>query len=188
MEHEEDAELLLESRYRVVALWKEEASELLEAGRVELYALLPAMKGATYELLSQSLRAMEDFYAGDESRLGMHWLWFGTLLDRATTVSQQDKERTRREMSESESLLDSNPFVRDRVAKGEARGRAEGEAKGLQEALLIVVELRFPALLDLAQEKAKRAKQPDALKVVLRGINSASSEEIARAFLDSLAA
>ena len=192
MEHEEDRELLLESRYRVVALWKEEASELLTAGRVELYALLPAMKGATYEVLAQGLRAMKALYAGDESRLGMHWLWFGTLLDRSTTVSQQDKERTRTEMSESESLLDSNPFVRDRVAKGEARGegrgRAEGEAKGLQEALLIAVELRFPALLDLAQERAKRAKQPDALKVVLRGINSTSSEEIARAFLDSLAA
>jgi hypothetical protein len=184
MEHEEDAELLLESRYRVVALWKEAASQLLEAGRVELYALLPAMKGATPEVLAQGLRAMKAFYASDESRLGMHWLWFGTLLDRTTTVSQQDKERTRIEMSESESLLDSNPFVRDRVAKG----RAEGEAKGLQEALLIAVELRFPALLDLAQERAKRAKQPDALKVVLRGINSASSEEIARAFLDSLAA
>ena len=54
-EHDEDAELLLESRYRVVALWKEEASELLAAGRVELYALLPAMKGATYELLAQGL-------------------------------------------------------------------------------------------------------------------------------------
>ena len=95
-------------------------------------------------------------------------------------------------MTESESLLDSNPFVRDRVArgeaKGEARGRAEGEAKGLQEALIITVELRFPSLLDLAQERAKRAQQPDVLKVVLRGINSATSEEIARAFLDSLAA
>jgi hypothetical protein len=184
MEYEEDRELLVESRYRVVALWKEEVRELLAAGRVELYALLPALKGATYESLAQGLRAMKDFYAGDESRLGMHWLWFGTLLDRTTTVSQQDKERTRMEMSESESLLDSNPFVRDRVARGEARG----EAKGLQEALIIAVELRFPSLLDLAQERAKRAQQPDVLKVVLRGINSAASEEIARAFLDSLAA
>ena len=154
------------------------------AERVELYALLPAMKGATYDLLAQGLQAMKAFYASDESRLCMHWLWFGTLLDRTTTVSQQDKERTRMKMNESESLLDSNPFVRDRVSKG----RAEGEAKGLQEALIIIVESRFPALLDLAQEQAKRARQPEALKVVLRGINSASNEEVARAFLDSLAA
>jgi hypothetical protein len=138
------------------------------------------MKGATYALLAQGLQAMKAFYASDESRLCMHWLWFGTLLDRTTTVSQQDKERTRMKMNESESLLDSNPFVRDRVAKG--------EAKGLQEALIITVESRFPALLELAQEQAKRTRQPEVLKVVLRGINSASNEEVARAFLDSLAA
>jgi hypothetical protein len=51
----------------------------------------------------------------------------------------------------------------------------------------MAVESRFPALLDLAQERAKLAQQPDALKVVLRGIYSASTEEIARAFLNSLA-
>ena len=167
----------------MIALWKEEASKLLASGRVELYALLPAMKGATYELLAQGLRAMKDFYAGDESRLCMHWLWFGTLLDRTTTVSQQDKERTRIEMSESESLLDSNPFVRARVAKGEARG----EAKGLQEALIVAVELRCPTLLDLAQERAKRVKRPDTLRLALHGVKTASNEEIARAFLEMLA-
>ncbi len=186
MEHDEDKELLVESRYRVVALWQEEASELLAARRVELYALLPTMKGATYEVLAQGLQAMKAFYP--ESRLCMHWLWFGTLLDRTTTVSQQDKERIRIEMSESESLLDSNPFVRERVAKGEARGRAEGEAKGLQEALIVAVELRFPTLLDLAQERAKRVKQPDTLRLALHGIKTASNEEIARTFLEMLAA
>jgi hypothetical protein len=94
------------------------------------------------------------------------------------------QEKIRVEMGEFESLLDSNPFVRDRVAKG----RAEGEAKGLQEALLITVELRFPALLDLAQERAKRANRPDTLKLALQGIKTASSEEIARTFLELLAA
>ena len=185
-------ELLLESRYRVLALWKEEAGKLLASGRVELYTLLPTMKGATSEVLTQGLRAMRVFYVGDESRLCMHWLWFGTLLDRSTTVSQQDKERTRIEMSESESLLDSNPFVRDRVAKGEARGeargRVEGETKGLQEALIIAVELRFPALLDLAQERAKPVKRPDTLRLALHGVKTAPSEEVARSVLEMLAA
>jgi hypothetical protein len=39
----EDGEVLLENRYRVVALWQREASELLASGRVELYSLLPAL-------------------------------------------------------------------------------------------------------------------------------------------------
>ena len=102
-------------------------------------------------------------------------------------------------MSESESLLDSNPFVRARVAKGraealaevetrEAKARAEGEAKGLQEALVVTVELRFPALLDLAQERVRRTKEPETLRYVLKGVKTAPSEETVRFLLDTLAA
>src|SRR5438128_173264 len=105
-------------------------------------------------------------------------------LDRTTTVSEQDKERTREAMNEFESLLDSGHFVRQRVAKS----RAEGEAKGLQEALAITVELRFPALLDLAHEKAEGVNQPEVLRFVLRAIKAAPSEEAARLLLDTLAA
>jgi hypothetical protein len=87
-------------------------------------------------------------------------------------------------MNEFESLHDANYFVRKRVAKG----HEEGLAEGLQEALVIAVELRFPALVDLAQERAKRVRQPDALRFALKGIKVASNEEVARAFLDALAA
>jgi hypothetical protein len=204
----EDGELLLESRYKVVALWKCEVSELLTKGWVELYALLPAMKGATYEVLAQGIKAMRTFYAADEGRLCTHLLWFGTLLARTTTVSQEDKERTRREMNEFESLLDSNPFVRQRFAKGraegltegeakghaegltegEAKGREEGLAEGLQEALVTAVELRFPTLLNLAQERARRVKEPAVLKFVLKSIKATPSEEMARTLLETLAA
>jgi hypothetical protein len=200
----EDGEVLLENHYRVVALWRREAGELFASGRVELYSLLPAMKGATFTLLSQGLKAMKAFYAGDESRLCMHLLWFSTLLGRTTTVNEEDKERTREAMNEFESLLDYSPLVRQRVAKGEAKGRAEGlaegeakgeakgraegEAKGLQEALLFAVEFRFPTLLGLAQEKAERVKQPEVLKFVLRGLKAAQSEEAARLLLETLAA
>jgi hypothetical protein len=184
----EDGEVQITHHYRVVALWKREATELLTKGWVELYALLPAMKGATLVLLSQALKAMKAFYARDETQLCMHLLWFDTLLDRTTTVSENDKERTREAMNEFESLLDSGHFVRQRVAKSRAEALAEGEAKGLQEALAITVELRFPALLELAQEKAEHVKQPDVLRFVLRAIKAAPSEEAARSLLDTLAA
>jgi hypothetical protein len=200
----EDGEVQITHHYRMVALWKREATELLAKGWVELYSLLPAMKGATFALLSPALKAMRAFYARDESRFCMHLLWFDTLLDRTTTVSEANKERTREAMNDFESLLDSGHFVRQRVAKsraealaegraeglaeGEAKGLAEGEAKGLQEALAITVELRFPALLELAHEKAEGVKQPEVLKFVLRAIKAAPSEEAARLLLDTLAA
>src|SRR5438270_12150447 len=127
-----------------------------------MYAMLHAMKVATFILISEALTAMKAFYAQDESRLHTHLLWFDTLLNRTTMVSEVDKERTYEAMNDVESLLDSGRFVRQRVAKsraeglaegeakglaeGKAEGLAEGEAKGLQEALAITIELRFPTL------------------------------------------
>jgi len=196
----EDGDVQITHHYRVVALWKREATELLAKDWVELYALLPAMKGATFALLSEALKAMRAFYAHEESRLRTHLLWFDTFLNRTTTVSEADKERTYEAMNDVESLLDSGRFVRQRVAKsraeglaeGEAKGKAEGlvegEAKGLQEALAVMVELRFPALLDLAQQKAQHVKQPEVLRFVLRAIKVAPSEAAARALLETLVA
>lgn len=196
----EDGEVLQKFRYRAMALWRWEAIVLLVCGQVELFALLPAMKGATYAVLSEGLKAMRAFYAGDESRLITHLLWFGTLLTRTTTVSEKDKERIRAEMSDFESIHDVNPFVQKRMIKARTEGRAEGlaegfaegeakgEAKGLQEAVVFAVELRFPTLLELAQQKAERVKEPEVLKFVLRGLKAAQNEEAARLLLDTLVA
>ncbi len=177
---------------KVITLWKCEASKLLAEEKVELYALLPAMKGATAEILAQGIKAMRAFYAGDEGRLISQLLWFGTFLARTTTVSEEDKERTRREMEDFESLHDANPFVRRRFDKGRAEGlaeeRAEGLAEGLAEALVTVVELRLPSLLDLAQKWARRVKEPAVLKFVLKGIKATPSEETAPTLLETLAA
>jgi predicted transposase YdaD len=128
-------------------------------------------------------------------------MWFDALLGRTTTVTPEDKERIRHAMvNEFRSLLDESYFVQMRVAEslaeGEAKGREEGEAKGreegltegLTEALLTATELRFPALLDLAQERVKQARQPESLRLVLKGVKVAPSEESARFLLDLLAA
>src|SRR5205085_11907150 len=69
-----------------------------------------------------------------------------SFFDEEVLFAQEVKERTREAMNDFESLLDSGHFVRQRVAKSRAEALAEGEAKGLQEALAITVELRFPAL------------------------------------------
>jgi hypothetical protein len=180
----EDGEVQFTHHFRVVSLWKREATELLAKGWVELYALLPAMKGATFPLLSEALKEMRVFYAHDESRLRTHLLWFDTFLNRTTTVSEADKERTYEAMNDVESLLDSGRFVRQRVAKG----REEGLVEGLQEALAITVELYFPTLLDLAQRKAEHVKQPEVLRFVIRAIKTAPNEEAARALLETLEA
>jgi hypothetical protein len=52
----------------------------------------------------------------------------------------------------------------------------------------MVTELRFPALLDLAHERVRQARKPENLRLILRGVKAATSEESARLLLDLLAA
>ena len=92
-------------------------------------------------------------------------------------------------VNEFRSLLDEGYFVQMRVAEsleegrqqglaeglaqGEAKGREEGLTKGLTEALLTATDLRFPALLDLAHERVKQTRQPESLRLVLKGVKAA---------------
>ncbi len=77
-------------------------------------------------------------------------------------------------------------------AEGEAKGLAEGEAKGkveaLQAALVTTVELRFPALSELAARQVKQINKPDMLTLLFRQITIASDEEIVRQVLNLSAA
>ncbi len=91
-------------------------------------------------------------------------------------------------MNDFRSLLDESPFVQERTAESREEGHEEGLAEGLQEAVLTAVEVRFPALLDLAQEKVRRIKQADMLRRLVKGMKAASNEEAARLLLDVLAA
>jgi predicted transposase YdaD len=116
-------------------------------------------------------------------------------------VTAEEKEKVRYVMmNEYRTWLDESYFVQQRMAEGraegEAKGREEGEAKGreeglaegLQEAVMTAVELRFPSLLDLAQERARRAKTAEALRLVLTGLKKAPNEEVAYHLLNLLAA
>lgn len=175
---------------------KRDAQELLDRQLVKVYALMPTMRGATYEMLVQAIKKMRALYSQEESRFANHMLWFDAFLGRTTTVSDEDKRRIKEYMENFESLLDEGAFVRKRKAEakeegrreGLAEGREEGIAEGLQEALVFAVEVRFPPLAGVAQEKAKQIKQPEALRDLLKRMKEVSDENGARLLLDSIAA
>jgi hypothetical protein len=188
----DDEEELLVFHYRVVRLWKENASRYIDQHKIAVYALLPTMAGANYELLSQALDEMKVYYAGQSHRLANHLLWFKTLLQRSDTVSQADKERIGTKMASFESLLDEDPFVQRRWAEGFAEGEAKGEIKGktegLQFAVVTAVENRFPPLTDSIKEKISYIKQPDRLQLLLKATYTVSDEKTLQTMIDLFAA
>lgn len=74
------------------------------------------------------------------------------------------------------------------LVEGEARGEARGKAEGLQEAVMTVIEGRFPPLADLARKKVQRINTPDALSMVLKSLAAAPNEDAARTLLELLVA
>jgi len=85
---------------------------------------------------------------------------------------------------EYDSMIDDNPVVQERVAKGEVRG----ELRGLQLVMLDTVQDEFPSLIELAEEKAPQIDEPEELRKLIRLIHKAPDEETARWLLNNYAA
>jgi hypothetical protein len=68
------------------------------------------------------------------------------------------------------------------------QGRDEGLQQGMQRAVLDVIELKFPSLAPLAQQKVPRTTKPDALELLLKAVVATPEEAVARLLLESLAA
>ena len=171
------------------------AQEYLDQHKVSIYALLPTMQGANYDILSQALDEMKAFYREQSNRLANPLLWFGVFLRRTTMLSLADKERISNKMTDFESLLDENPFVQKRTLEAEEKGLAKGREEGLevgraedlQKAVITIIEGRFPPLKDLAQQRVLQVNKPDLLNL-LKQVAIVRDEDTARFLLVSFAA
>ena len=87
-------------------------------------------------------------------------------------------------MQSYDSLLDSDPYFQQKLAKQVT----EGEIRALQRVALEAVEEQFPALLDKARERVIQVKQPDLLRLLVKQIYKAPDEKTTLWLLETLAA
>lgn len=174
--------------YRIVKLWQHQAYKMLEQHLVFLYALLPTMEDANYEVLAQALEEMKEYYDGQPKELSTHLLWFDTLLWRTDTVSPEDQRRVKTKMEEIEDFLEQSPYVQKKKEEGREIGREEGLIEGLQKGIVTIVQGRFPPLAKLAQERVSHVTKPDQLDLLLKEIATIPDETTARWLLNSIAA
>ncbi len=160
-------ETLLLFQHRVLRLWTLEAEQYMHKRVICMYTLLPAMKGANASLLMRAITEMEQRYTG--SHLAHHLVRFQTILQRSTTVSAQDKQIVEDRLRMYDSLLDQ-------------------EIRGQQKALLELIEVRFPALVEMAQQQVAHLNKSDELSRLMKQIALAPDEATARWLLSTLAA
>ena len=157
---------------------------MLEQHLVFLYALLPTMEDANYDVLVRALQEMKEYYEGQPKELATHLLWFDTLLWRTDTVSAVDQRRVKTKMEELEDFLEQSPYVQ----KKKEESREEGVTEGLQKAFVTNVQGRFPPLVELAQERVSHVTKPDQLDLLLKEIVNIPDETTARWLLNTIAA
>lgn len=125
---------------------------------------------------------LQEIYRDDVVPLAQQYIWINLLLERTTTISRSEKGEIFKELSMYEALWDQSP----RVQQIRAEGRAEGEAQALRRVLVHLVEARFPALTNMAEQEAERIKEPAALDLLVQKVAVADDEKLVRWLLTSV--
>lgn len=171
---------VLQFDYETVELWKWDARSFVAKKAVPLYGLLPTMDGTSDDLLLQAIDEMVQYYQNDEEHLRDELLCFRTMLNRAQRLPESEIAYIDRRIRMFDPLLEEDPWVKEKVAEGEAREKL----RSWREALQAVVSSRFPALSELAETRAGQIARPDRLNVLLVEMSVAKDERDARAILE----
>ena len=173
-----DEEEILTLHYRVIALWTLDAQEYVQKRIIGMYTFLPGMKGANAPLLLQAIKDLEQRFA--RPQLIRHLRRLKRILQRSNMVSAQDKQIVEAHMDiHYDSLVDEDPEVQERVARGEIRMA--------QKMIIGLVEARFPALIELAQERVSLIRNTDALSQLIKQVGTVPDEATARWLLNTFA-
>ena len=184
-------ETILNFSFRILALWHLQAQQFLDKQAISMYALLPTMQGATYNVLKRALDEMKDGYGDKKKLLAEQILLFDVFLVRSDMVSPEDKEKIDKELEMFDSLLEESRLLRKKTAEAKLRGEAEGKAEGkiegkieeAQQAILEIVQTRFPSLADEVQQKIVGIKELALLRSMIRQFSGAPDENVARSLL-----
>ncbi len=170
--------------FHVLPLFQLEAEKFVQNHVACMYPLLPTMQGTNYQLIQQVLDELATLYKEDEVTLSQQLIWMQIFLSRTETILQSEKNKIQERLSMYDQLWEENPKIRKIRAESEEKGKVEA----LQRAVVTVVNTRFPALSELAEERSKRITKPDALDMMVRLIAGALNENMARQILDLVAA
>ncbi len=181
-------EELLTFRFRVLPLWKLEASQYMQRHAISMYVLLPTMQGADATLLLQAIDEMAERYKDNEPKLARQLVWLGILLRRADTVTPEDKRKIQERLDMFDNLWEQDPKIQKLQSEKKAEGIVEGEILGLQKAVVKFVEARFPDLTELAQQRVSQIRNLDDLNRLVKLIATTPDEAAANWILSKLAA
>jgi len=169
--------------YEVIELWKIRCEILLDLGHLALYPLLPLTEGgATREIIM----TMFDRLPGEQNRLfALIGFAFATFMFQ-TLKQDEDLKWLQERFCYMNDILRESPFYQWILEEGEVKGIAKGIAE-MRQTVVDIVQERFPALAQLAEEIVATIHDLVQLRHLLVKLSSAQSAEQARQILLNLA-
>jgi hypothetical protein len=178
----------LKFHFRVLPLWRFDARVYFERGIMCMYAFLPAMGGATKDMLLKAIERMVEYYREkqDDSGLREEFLAFSVLLRRAAILPPEDIEEVTQKMVNYDPFLIEDPhfgaIIRAKAEEAAREAAREAATSSLKNALFHVIEMRFPALAS-SLDQGVLPQNPDELDWLIVKVATASNEQAVRQLL-----
>ncbi len=174
-------EEILTFNFRVLPLWMLDARQYVAEHAVSMYTLLPMMAHIDANMLLQAIDELIEYCKGNDSKLARRLLWLNVFLRRAETLPLVEKTRVEERLEMFDELLEQDEFVQ----KQRARAEKEGEVKRARKILISYISIRYPSLLNLAQQKAEKITQEALLQNIIDRIFAANDEATVRSILST---
>lgn len=175
---------LTKFHFLTLPLFEQEAEYYIREHLTCMYPVVPTMHGVTEQMITEVMAELAALYRDDEVKSSDQFVWMRLLLDRSTTITEEEKRKIRRHLMQYDPLWEENP----RIQEDRARSRAEGELLASRRAVITIVKKRFPTLTELAQQKVAEITKPDVLDYLIEEVVTAPDEQIARWLLRPRAA
>jgi predicted transposase YdaD len=181
-----DDEEIHRFRFGVIKLWEISAEELRETGLTGLLALLPLTKeGARREVVETMI---DDLQHETDGQAQSDMLSIG-LTFASFVFNKKDQDWLKRRISMLEDILEESPFYQDILHRGEEKGLEKGRVQGLQQALVDIVQERFPqeaTLIRLTKRQAAIIEKPEVLRRLIARVSTLQTpDEVEKLLLSS---
>ncbi len=171
-------EIILTFHFRVLRLWTLDAQHFVKNRIIAMYTLLPAMQNVSASLLIEAVSELKNRYTS--AQFGEHLARLRTILDRSTTLSEQEKKIVEEQIQEYNSLIEGSSFFQQKSV--------EASVRGAQEIVTIIVDTRFPDLAELAQQRVTLVRDISSLGQLAKQLVAAPNETVVKELLNKFAA
>jgi len=165
---------ILRFYFVVVKLWELLSEDIIEMGLVGLLPLIPLTKDGKQHEVTE--RMIDKIVAEQPGLLQWAKIFAGLVFK-----DEIDREWLERKFAVHDSIINESWVIQEAIQKG----KIEGQREGLSSAILKVIEVRFPEIVDLTKKPIKAIADMESLENLLLTVSGAKTgQEILHALIN----